>query len=427
MNLDRTCQPALVVPERVEMPAGQARVLENGVRMHILHSTTQHLLRVSFVFRAGSIYQTHPFVASAVANLLGEGTEKYSAAEVADRLDYYGSYYDVSLDRDYAVITVCCLSKFLRQTLEVFGQMLLHPVFPESEMRTYAEKRKQRLQIERSKPGFQARELFISALFGPEHPYGVSYEAEQYDTLTQDLLRDFYARHYTAANCFVVASGHITPACEQAIEELALALPQGSPITAPVFPAVVSQKKAFAERSDAVQSAIRIGRRIFTREHPDFIPMQVLVTVLGGYFGSRLIANLREERGYTYGVFAALVNLDKEGYMAIATEVTTDATQDAIEQIFYEMKRLQNEPVGTEELEAVRNIMTGEVMRLLDGPFGVADVTIENIQCGTDNGYVDRFIETIRTVTPEQLQLLARKWFNREEFTVAVVGPHDVM
>ena len=423
MKPDRTRQPALVIPDRVGMPGATVHTLANGMELYAVQSTAQHLLRVSFVFRAGSACQSHPFVASATANLLGEGTARYTAAGIADRLDFYGSYYDVSLDRDYAVVTVCSLSKFLPQTLEVLGQMLLHPTFPEAELRTYADKRKQQLAVERGKVSFRARELFAASLFGPEHPYGVSYDAARYDELTPELLRDFYARHYTAANGFVVASGRITPAALKAIGALAAGLPAGSAVPVPVFPAVAQVPEAFAAQPGAVQSAIRIGRRLFTRDHPDFIPMQVLVTVLGGYFGSRLVANLREERGYTYGVFAALVNLDREGYMAIATEVTADATDDAVAQVFAEMERLRTEPVGDEELEAVRNIMTGEVMRLVDGPFGVADVTIENIQSGSGPDYVDRFVAAVRGVTPAQLPELARRWFDPAAFTTVVVGP----
>jgi predicted Zn-dependent peptidase len=172
----------------------------------------------------------------------------------------------------------------------------------------------------------------------------------------------------------------------------------------------------------AVQSAIRIGRILFPRRHPDFVGMQVVATLLGGYFGSRLVQNLREERGYTYGVMAAMVNLREAGYLAIATEVAAEATQDAVEQIFAEMERLKTEPVTEDELENVKRSMTGEVMRILDGPFGVVDVSIESIQTGIGRDYINGFIREVEAATPELVMSLARKYLDRDAFTTVIVG-----
>ncbi|MCC8035858.1 MAG: insulinase family protein [Rikenellaceae bacterium] len=187
-------------------------------------------------------------------------------------------------------------------------------------------------------------------------------------------------------------------------------------------PPAHSQPLCFEGHDGALQSAIRIGRLFHPRTHPDFIPMQVVTAILGGYFGSRLVQNLREERGYTYGVFAGMVNMEYEGYIAVATEVARDATVDSVTQIYLEMERLATEKVTREELQIVKNIMTGEVMRILDGPFGIADVTIENIQNGTDNTYLDRFLEEVRGITPGKVLETAQKYLDPDACTTVVVG-----
>jgi predicted Zn-dependent peptidase len=161
---------------------------------------------------------------------------------------------------------------------------------------------------------------------------------------------------------------------------------------------------------------------LFTRTHPDFNGMQILSTILGGYFGSRLISNLREERGYTYGIYSTMVNLSKSGYLAISTEVAAEATEDSIRQIRYEMARLRDELVSEEKLTAVKNIMIGDIMRILDGPFGIADVTIENIQNGTDNSTVVDFFNEIKNVTPQRIRELARMYLTEEDFVTVIVG-----
>ena len=183
-------QPPLVIPATVEVPQAEKTTLSNGATLYTLASDDFEVLRITFVFRAGSAVQRVPFSASAAANMLAEGTRDMTAQQIAEQLDYYGSYFDVNIDRDYAYISFCTLSKFFGQTLAVAEQVLLHPTFPEEELRTYCAKRKQRLAIERTKVDVEAREAFARTMFGPEHPYGISADENDYDRLTRaDITR----------------------------------------------------------------------------------------------------------------------------------------------------------------------------------------------------------------------------------------------
>ena len=292
----------------------------------------------------------------------------------------------------------------------------------EEELRTYAAKRRQRLAVERAKIDVKAREAFARALFGERHPYGVSSHEEAYDSLTRDDVAGFYRRFYTAENCFVVCSGRIGDHELKAVAELAGRIPRGAAEAPPAFPAPETTHTAFVEYPGAVQSSLRIGRLLFPRTHPDFLGMQVVATALGGYFGSRLMQNLREEHGYTYGVVSAMVNFEREGYFAIAAQVGADVTQEALREIYAEIERLGAEPMPEAELELVKNMMTGEMMRILDGPFGIADVTIENILCGCDNTVIGSNIRRIREMTPAGVQQLARKYLRREDLVTVVAG-----
>ena len=188
------------------------------------------------------------------------------------------------------------------------------------------------------------------------------------------------------------------------------------------FPPFDTRHNVRVQHNGAVQSSIRMGRLLFTRAHEDFIPMQVLSTVLGGYFGSRLMQNLRERNGFTYGVFSAMVNFQNTGYLAIATQVGTEVTEQALEQIASEIDTLRNELVPEQELALVKNIMAGEMMRILDGPFGIADVTTENILCGFDNSHIADNLRRIRTTTPEELRALAQKYLNPKDIVTVVAG-----
>lgn len=415
-------QPKITSPREVNVKHAEIVTASNGVKLHKIDFPEDEVMRMSFVFKAGSRMQTKSFTASTTANLLSEGSKDFSSHEIAEKLDFYGSYFDVSMDRDYVVITFCALSKFFQQTLEIARQMILYPTFPQEEIDVYCGKRKQRLLIEQSKTAFQARTLFSEALFGKEHPYGISSEAMEYDNVTRDDITTIYDTLYSAENCFAVCSGRISSEVESGILDLCSEIHSCKNIADTAFPTAVTTATVFQQHDGAVQSAIRVGRRLFTRSHPDFIAMQVVTTILGGYFGSRLVRNLRENRGYTYGIFAGLINLDHEGYIAIATEVSSEATKDSIVQIFHEMERLKVEKVSVEELEMVKNIIVGEIMRILDASFGIADVTIENIQNGSDNNYINRLLSELFTITPERVMEVAIKYLEPEEFTTTVVG-----
>lgn len=420
--LDRTIQPPFILPEQLAIPAARQATLPNGVRFWTIDAGTQPLVRLSLVFGAGTRYQGTPFVASSMLNLMSEGTASYTAAQIAEMFDFYGIYYDTSIDRDYAVVTVSCLSRFLPKTLELLSEILFEPLFPEHEVEIYASKRKQQLTIEREKPSYQARELFSEGLFGKEHPYGRVSPAADYDNLNAGMLRSFYETHYTAANLFAVASGRITPEARTAMEGFLTRFRTAGAMADAGIPPVHSTTMIREKRNGALQSSIRIGKVLFPKGHPDFNGLQVAATVLGGYFGSRLVKNLREDKGYTYGIYSAMLNMEHSGYFAVASDMTAAATDDAVAEILREVERLRSELVPAAELDMVRNIIVGEMMRILDGPFGIADVTMENVQCGMTNEAVSAFFDEVRTITPERILTLAQTWLDPASFTTVIVG-----
>jgi predicted Zn-dependent peptidase len=448
--------PEITLPKGVVIPPVETVTLPNGLPLHMIRTAGQQVARVSLVWAAGASAQRKPFVASSTVNLLAEGSERCSAQQISERLDFVGSYFDVNIDRDYAVATFCCLEKFFVPTLEVMEEVLLRPAFPEQEVALYARKRMERLAVERAKPSTRAREMFSAALFGDKHPYGISSPEAEYSNLTREDVREFHRRFYGAGDCFAVCSLSDDAAQRDQIVALLSQLPRGEKAAVAEFPVARSDARRGETVEGAVQSAIRIGRLLFERHHPDFVGMQVVATILGGYFGSRLTRNLREERGYTYGVMAAMVNLRRAGYLAVATEVSAEATADAVEQIFGEMERLREELVTEDELENVRRTMLGEVMRILDGPFGIVDVVIENIQVrggapgaaanankdvnkdadkdadkdahadshipSSAHDYINDFILQVEATTPERVRDLARRYLVREAFTTVIVG-----
>ncbi|MFI3295927.1 MAG: pitrilysin family protein [Rikenellaceae bacterium] len=421
--LDRQQMPPTQLPESLTLPSHTLYTTDNGVELYALSSGDNPVIRLSVVFRSGSRHQIHPFTASATLNMLSEGTARLTSAEISQTLDFYGIFYDTSIDRDFSIVTINVLEKFLPEALDLLEQLLIYPSFSEKELDIYKSKRSEQLKVEREKPAYLARELFSKTLFGENHPYGLISDVSSYETLTTSHIKDYFATHFTAQNSFAVCSGKLSDESISSIKELLSKLPlQSKPKIDNPVPPVKNSPRAHIEREDALQTSIRIGLPLFTKGDPRYEQMQVVAMVLGGYFGSRLVRNLREEHGYTYGIYAAMVSMQHVGYFAIATDVTAQYTGDAIEQIFYEIERLHTELISHEELTVVKNMIVGEVMRIIDGPFGIADVVIDNIESSMDPAYLDQFLQTVREITPQTIKELATEHLRRENLTLVTIG-----
>lgn len=213
-------------------------------------------------------------------------------------------------------------------------------------------------------------------MFGPTHPYGRDVHENDFDRISIDELKSFFTTHYNSLNCTIFASGNLP---KNILDVLNKHFGDGSWGGNSVSVNTITQlatteiQKHFIHREDAIQSAIRVGRILFNKTHPDYFKFQVLNTILGGYFGSRLMANIREDKGYTYGIGSGLSNLVHNGYFFISTEVGADVTNQTLDEIYKEIKILREKPVDATELETVRNYILGNFLRSVDGPFALAD------------------------------------------------------
>ncbi|MBE9487734.1 MAG: insulinase family protein [Bacteroidetes bacterium] len=418
---DRSIQPEVVIPQSINIVATETIETKNGVKIYRLDNEGYDVIRISFVYRGGVTQQKEAFTASATLNNIAEGTEKRNSKELADYIDFYGFIYDVSIDMDYSIITICTLKRFANEAIELMGELCSTPIFPSHELSVYIKKKKQSMSIQRAKISYLAQEYFQKTIFGEENYYGRIFQPEDYDNLSSDNLKTFFKENYTQENMFVVVSGDSTEEEISSIKKVINSLPQGTKKEA-ILPKIKSEKEFYLEKKDAVQSSLKMGRILFDKSHEDFVGMQIVAKILGGYFGSRLIMNLREDKGYTYGIFANVSNTDTTGYFIISGEVIAEFTEDSIKCVFDEIKTLQTELVSDEELAMVKNVMIGEVMRILDGPFGIADATIENIQNKKDNSNLNDLIKEIRETDAERIRSLSKKYLQKEDLSVVVVG-----
>ncbi len=421
--LDRTTAPHTALPDTLPEVKSEQRALSNGIPLHVINAGGQDVARVSLVFEAGTCYQQQKLVASATLALMSEGTRNLTAAQVAESFDFLGSSYEQHIDKDFAMLTVYSLSRHLRKTLETLSEIVLRPTYAQEELSTYCAKRKQQLRIEKERVAYTAREQFLAHLYGANHPYGLFAELEDYDLLQRELLQQFHAEFFTANRCFILAAGKIGNEELQMLEEFFGKIPAGKNAAPIAIAQAQSQPQDIGiAKADAVQSAIRMGRTLLKKSHPDFAPLHVLAVALGGYFGSRLMRNIREDKGYTYGIFASLVNYRHGGHLSIGAEVGKEVTQATLTEIKKELQLLCDEKMPHEELTLVKNYISGEIMRSLDGPWGLAEMALDNLSSDLPYNYAHKLFDTVKNITPEQLQALAQKYFNPTFMSSVIVG-----
>ena len=379
MFMDRTIQPEIQPLKNFHIQTPVRTTLPNGIPLAVINAGEQEVVRMDVLFSGGRWQQSQKLQALFTNRMLREGTTKYTAATIAENLDYYGSWLELSSSSEYAYITVYSLNKYLAKTLEVVESMIKEPLFPQKELQTILDTNIQQYLVNTSKVDFLAHRSLLKSLYGEQHPCGKIVMEEDYHTITPEVLREFYERHYHSGNCSIFLSGKVTDDIISRVTDI-FGIPFGQyQLQMPKlsFPfAAIPEKRIFTEREDAMQSAVKMGCTTITREHPDYPKLRVLMTLFGGYFGSRLMSNIREDKGYTYGISAGVVFYPDSGLLIVSTETDNEYVEPLIQEVYHEIDRLHQEPVSAEELRMVRNYMLGEMCRSYESPFSLSDAWI---------------------------------------------------
>lgn len=399
--------------------------LDNGIPVYVIRSEEQETLQLELVFPAGTWYEPENMVAAATNFLMKNGTGKHSALEINEMTEYYGAYLNRNCFHENATYTLHCLSKHTAELLPVMQEVIQDPVFPQEELNIYVQNMKQKLAVNLQKCEFVANRHIDKYLFGEFHPYGRVSSMMAYDALQVESLKAFYQKQYTYNNCKIFLAGNL-PA--NMIELLNKHFGNGewngqSHVLRPDLPVLPAEEKKYRIFNDesGVQGAVRVARPFTNRYHPDFPKMLVLNTIFGGYFGSRLMSNIREEKGYTYGINSQIYNFRQVGGINIHTEAGRDVCEATLTEIYKEMARMQTEIVPEEELGLVRNYMIGSILGDLDGAFQVIQRWKNLILNDLDENYFYNNVRVIKTITAEELQQLAKQYYNREDFYELIV------
>ena len=338
----RKIQPPVFPVGNPEMPEPKVFLLDNNIPVYLIDAGTEDVVRIEFTFQAGQVKEFLPLLASTTNMMLKEGTQSYNSVELNRILDFYGAFLHLSLDKDRAGIIFFCLSRHIEKILELSLEILFRPVFPEKELNALMRKRLEWFLINREKVQNVAIDQFFECLFGRRHPYGHQIVENDFNSICPPLLNDFHASYYTPANMAVIISGKI-PSGTTALLNNYFGTVKSSLFNEEKKPTYKGGKKkrVHVEKRGTVQTAIRVGLSTINKRHPDYTGLKVVDSILGGYFGSRLMRNIREEKGYTYGIRSGITSLDLAGYIVISTEVGNEYVNKTLDEIFKEIRILQ--------------------------------------------------------------------------------------
>ena len=421
---DRKHAPEIVdaVNFKLQLKQAEKFVLKNGVEVYAVDAGAEEVLAVEWVFSAGNWFEEHNLVAATTNFLLRNGTSKKTAFQINEYFEYYGSYLNRACYNETATITLHCLSKHIKELLPSVRELIVDSVMPQEELDIYKQNMKQRLKVNLKKSDFVATRLIDVYLYGENHPYGKYSKLEDFDTLNREQLLDFYKKYYQQGKLVLFVAGKLPADIASLLDQYFGDLPNQPVALQEIMAQPAADRKYRITNDEAgVQGSVRMARSFPNRHHPDFMKVMVLNTLLGGFFGSRLMSNIREEKGYTYGIHSFIQNHIHDTAWMISTEAGKDVCEATIEEVYKEMKLLREQVVDEEELLLVRNYMMGGILGDLDGPFQTMgrwkNIVLNNL---TEQYFYDS-IHTIKTISAEELQFLAQKYLQPEEFYELVV------
>ena len=419
--LDRTIAPAINPIEQVPIPEAKQVTLDNGVSLFYINAGQQPVIRLEIIFMAGKWFEAQPGQSFFTAKMLTEGTESYSAKEIAGLFDEFGAFVDVTPGFDRVTVTIHLLTRHLQGVLPLVKEVISTPIFKQSELESAKKRKRQQLLVDLEKNNFLAAQMFTEKIFGAEHPYGRLLKEEQIQSIERQTIVDFFHQHFRG-NYEVIMCGKVGKHEVDLVNRFLGQEPSRVLTEVKVDPLPYVPSYSYEAKENSLQSSIRLGMPFINRNHEEYLDMIVVNEILGGYFGSRLMSNIREQKGYTYGIRSVVSSLKHASFWAVSTDVKKQFWQQTLEEVHLELSNLKSHKVPEEELVTVKNYMLGTFVSSIDTPFALADKFKTIHYSGLDYGYFLQYFQSIKEIDVDRVLALSQKYLLQENITTVVVG-----
>jgi len=418
--MDRRKAPGVKKVRELSVPSQKPFDHVYTTPVYAVQDEAENLVKIEFVFPAGSGEESKQLLATSTSSMLMEGAGPYSAIEISELKDYYGAKIQSGVGKDVASVTLVCLKSNLQELIPLICSIIQAPHFPEKEFESYKRRTKANLKVNLEKVEISCRLVFSELFFG-ESKYAERYDPEDFDAIEIADLKAFHRTNYRLQDAQIYISGS---GVQFAVSSLRENLHADESVweTKALNGFRPNPQTSFVRKEGALQSAIRVGFPAITRHHEDYPAFYLTNTILGGYFGSRLMQNIREDKGFTYGIGSSINHLKDLTYVVISTQVGSAHTDATLAELNHEINRLRSETVSPEELDLVKNYTAGALLRSFDGTFSQVSLLNTMLVHGLSESYYAEFLEKIYKVTPSDIMMVAQAYFDPEKFTIAVVG-----
>ncbi|MBI4682199.1 MAG: insulinase family protein [Nitrospirae bacterium] len=404
------------------------QVLKNGLTLLVVERHNVPVVRVSVGINAGNLHEPvdKAGLAGLVAGLLTEGTAKRTSRQISEEMDFVGGSVGASGGGDYASANLSVLKKDLDLGFELLSDILLNPSFPEKEIMKKKERIKGGLKSQEDDPGYISSREFKKAVFG-DHPYGrlLTGTAETIDSITREDIVDFHSRYYVPENSVMTVVGDITnEEVEQLIQKHLSGWQTGKPSTAsPQVVNMAKERKTITIDKDLTQANIVLGHTGVSRDNPDYYAVSVMNYVLGGGgFSSRLMQNIRDDKGLVYDISSYFAADKFGGSFQVALQTKNESANTAIEEVLKEINRIRSSPVTEDELADAKSFLTGSFPMKIETGARIAGFLVAVEYYGLGNDYIDKYPSYINSVTREDILRVANKYLDPQNYVLIVVA-----
>jgi predicted Zn-dependent peptidase len=392
-----------------------------GGVLHFVVGGTQEVCKVELLFPAGRWYERTAGASYFTAQLLNKGTEQKDSFVIAELFDQYGAHLEISPGVDVVSVALYSLNKFLEPSLQLLMELLTSSVFPEKELAQAKTIHLQNMKVNREKTSYLATVQIRKNIFGEDHPYGHELADADVLQLQSTTLSDHYRQHF--ANAIALVSGNISAAQQQMVVDMLSPLkPFNGAVPAQAGTPEFRAGRQLMDKAGSVQASIRMGKKIIGRDHEDYADLLFLNHIFGGYFGSRLMKNIREEKGLSYGISSSLHTMAMDSYLVIGADVNSAQVGLTFDEIGKELAELGSEPVGTEELETARNHFIGSLQLEITTSFDHAEKNKNLLIYSLPDDFYQRLVLRIDQIGPEDLMRTANRYFVPGSFVEVGVG-----
>lgn len=422
--IDRTTPPPTYPSGHISIPEQAIEILPNGVTLHMLDQGTQEVNRLAIYWQGGGSESQSPSLPGIMAELLREGSSTSSGARIAEKLDYNGAWLRSRAGEHFTKLELTSLNSRTEHVLPVLLEIISSPSFPNNSFDVIKQKAVNRRRLSMSKVSFLSETACTKLIAGEGHPHSKLELPEQIEEISSVQITDSYRRILTADRCHAFLSGKITVRIKDIVTDMLLRLPvRQKAVNLDIRPYSPSgQSEIIIDRPEAVQSAVTIGIPAIDRSHPDYNNLRLTIMALGGYFGSRLMANIREEKGYTYGISSSLMGTMEGGYIIISAQCDNRYVRPLISEVKKELTDLASRPMDNEELRRLTLHASSALATTLDTPFSMMDYYETRHILHTPDDYFEAQLSAISSLSPETVTTMASRYLDPSGMRVAIAG-----